>query len=77
MKRTNKGIFVLGTIFFLCACNEKPSLVSSSSNDIADIALHEHDWSNWELIKIPSCIEKGGRERTCLICGKYNMKILM
>ena len=70
MKRTNKGIFVLGTIFFLCACNEKPSFVSSSYNDNIDIALHEHDWSNWELINDPTCIEKGARERTCLICGE-------
>ena len=34
----------------------------------------EHDWTSWEVIEEPTCVDTGVRERECKKCGKYQTR---
>ena len=53
------GILAISAMMGLSGCNFvgiQPSCV--------------HDWSTWDIIEEPTCIQKGSRERFCYKCGK-------
>ena len=50
-------------------CGEKLS-------DGKDIPMLDHDYSDWTIIRKPTAVAKGERERTCATCGDKQTEVL-
>lgn len=58
-------------------CNGKSTIIPHSFNElniceVCGYAPCVHDWSAWEVIEDPTCIEQGVRERYCLKCALFH-----
>jgi len=40
------------------------------------IPASEHDWSEWKVIKAPTCTEAGTEERECSVCGEKETRTI-
>lgn len=56
------GIAAISAIMGLSGCN------------LLESQTCVHEWSAWEVIEEPTCIERGIRERYCLKCPKYQSR---
>lgn len=60
MKKILTAVFVLSAIFCCIALSS---------------CVHAHEWSEWEIIDIPTCTEQGLRKRSCK-CGAEDAEVL-
>ena len=65
------GIAALAAMLGLTGCN----LLGGEGGTVTG-GTCKHEWSAWEIIEAPTCMEKGVRERTCYICEKTQTRTI-
>ena len=63
------GIAALAAMLGLTGCN----MLGGEGGGVTSC---KHDWSAWEIIDPPTCMEKGVRERTCYICERTQTRTI-
>lgn len=58
------GIAALAAMIGLSGCN------------MLDTTSCAHQWSAWEILEVPTCLEKGVRERTCYLCNRNQTRTI-
>ncbi len=68
MKRT--GLFLLICILILCTAVPAGFAEDDDGGEDSPALVHEHTWSEWNVIRESGCETTGYRTRECTSCGK-------